>query len=380
MGKWDLEDACKYMKGIILPTTPDDFVIAEPFRHGLSNDELIAGINAFRKFLCELFDRLAAEKNRFDPKKAALFDPQNGEESLWKCFPVTKDLAALLFFIGLHGKLETEPNVELAVYGADLLKVCKPKSEKFYGLRKLSSKRLSELFEFLSEMSFYFEDIDYSDKVDLSKTGAFYISYENDNDLIVGLKLLAEAQANIKSEHDRLDSAFMRCDFHPLADIEPKKHQIRLIDCVDTQPPDIQKWLIELDRFLLSNGCSVTGDKSGGITIAYTSKKSKKWICKLYFGVTGYRIRPNMNFMRRANCAALELPKTMLHVLRDKRCIGCSGDEPCTYGGALRFTQNDEDFAGCRCPHEGYKFTLENVEDREALMRWISLELGIHSA
>ena len=50
-------------------------------------------------------------------------------------FPGDKDLAALLFFIGLHGKLETEPNVELTVYGTDLLKVPKPKSEKFYGLK-----------------------------------------------------------------------------------------------------------------------------------------------------------------------------------------------------------------------------------------------------
>ncbi|MCL2313607.1 MAG: hypothetical protein FWC41_14220, partial [Firmicutes bacterium] len=175
--KYDLEDVCNYMKGIILPAPPDDFVIAEPFRHGLSNDELIAGINAFRTFLNELFDNLATDKNRFDPKKAAKYDPENGEESLWKNFPVTKDIASLLFFIGLHGKLETEPNVELTVYGPDLLIVPKPKSEKFYGLKKLSGKRLSDLFELLSEMSFYFEDLNYSDKVDLSTTGAFYISY-----------------------------------------------------------------------------------------------------------------------------------------------------------------------------------------------------------
>jgi hypothetical protein len=379
MGKWDLADVCNYMKGIILPEAPDDFVIAEPFSHGLPNDELIAGINAFRAFLYELFDRLAAGKNRFDPKKAELYNPENGEESLWKCFPVIKDLTALLFFIGLHGRLETEPNIELSIHGADLFKVPKPKSEKFYGLRKLSGRRLTELFELLSEMSFYFEDIDYSSSVDLSKTGTFYISYEKDNNLITGLKLLAEAQANIKSEHYRLDSVFMRCDFRPLADIEPKKqHQIRLIECVGTQPPDIRKWLIKLDGFLINNGCAATGDGGGIITIAYTSGKSKKWVCKLYFGVTGCRIRPNVNYIRRTSNAALDLPETMLQVLRDKCCTNCYGDEPCTHGGAFRFTQNGEDFAGCRSPHhEGYKFTLENAEDRKTVMKWLGLELGI---
>jgi hypothetical protein len=291
---------------------------------------------------------------------------------------VIKDLSALLFFIGLHGKLETEPNVELTVRSADLLIVPKPKSEKFYGLKKLSGKRLSELLEFLSEISFYFDELDYSDRVDLSKAGFFYVSYENDSDLIIGLKLLAEAQANIKSEHYRIESVFMHCDYRSLADMEPiKELEIMLSDCVDTQPPDIKKWLMELDRFLLSNGCCVTGDKSGVSAIEYTSKKSKKWVCKLYFGVTGCRLRPNVDSMRRAGSAELELPETMLHVLRDKCCTNCYGDRICTHGGPFRFTQNGEDFAGCRSPHhDGYKFTLYNAEDRQALKKWIERELA----
>lgn len=377
MRQWDLADVCRYMKGIILPAAPDDFVVAEPFRHGLANDELVAGINAFRGFLHELFDSLAAESNRFDPKKAALYDPEHGEESVWKCFPVTKDLTALLFFLGLHGKLETEPNIELTVYGADLLKVPKPKSEKFYGLRKLSAKRLSELFELLSEMSFYFEELDYSDRVDLSATGAFYVAYENDSRMLIGLKLLAEAQAHIKSEHYRLDSAFMRCDYLPLADPVPKEHQVRPIDCAASQPPEIRQWLIELDEFLLSHGCNVTGDKSGDITIAYSSKRNNRWVCKLYFGVTGCRVRPNVNFSRRTDSAVIDFPETMLRVFRDKSCTNCYGNEPCLHGGAFRFTHNGEDFAGCRSPHhDGYKFTLENAEVRQALSLWLTLEVS----
>lgn len=376
MGKWDLADVCNYMKGIVLPAPSDDFGIAEPFKHGLTNDELITGINAFRMFLHELLDKLALEKDRFDPKKAELYDPENDEESVWKCFPVTKDLTALLFFLGLHGKLETEPNTELSVYGNDLLNVPKPKSEKFYGLKKLSGKRLSELFEFLSEMGFYFEDLNYSEKLDLSKTGAFYVSYENDNSMMIGLKLLVEAQANIKSEHYRLDSAFMRSDYHPLADTEPKEHQIRLIDCIETQPPEIQKWLMELDAFLTHNGCRVTGEKSGDITISYFSRKNGKWVCKLYFGVTGYRVRPNISNMRYFGNAEFELPEAMLRVMREKCCTNCYGDQPCLHGGAFRFAQNGEAFAGCRSPHiHGYKFTLENAETRQSLRKWIEREI-----
>ena len=374
---YDLSDVCQHMKGFIMPAVPDDFIVAEPFRHGLSNHELIAGVNAFRLFLGELFDNLGTWKNHFDPKKAALFDPENGEESIWKCFPVIKDLTALLFFIGLHGKLETEPNVTFTVYGSDLLDVPKPKSEKFYGLKKLSGKRLADLFEFLSEMSFYFEELDYSDKVDLGKIGVFYISYENDRDLLIGLKLLAEAQSNIKSKHYRLETFFMRSDYRPLYDMEPRKYQVRLIDCFNTGPPDINKWLTELDEFLRKNGCRVSADGSGSNSIDYINRKSKQWVLKVYIDVTGCRVRPNVFNLLHNNRGFVELPEAMLQILREKSCSNCYGNQPCLHGGAFKFTQNGENFAGCRSPqHRGYKFTLDDEDSRQALREWIEKEIS----
>ena len=46
----NLSDMCKYLKGFIVPSIPDSFTVAEPFRHGLTDSELMAGIDAFRNF------------------------------------------------------------------------------------------------------------------------------------------------------------------------------------------------------------------------------------------------------------------------------------------------------------------------------------------
>ena len=42
--KQDLAYIAKYYKSTIIPNTPDDFVVAEPFRHSLTNDELLKGL------------------------------------------------------------------------------------------------------------------------------------------------------------------------------------------------------------------------------------------------------------------------------------------------------------------------------------------------
>jgi hypothetical protein len=202
---------------------------------------------------------------------------------------------------------------------------------------------------------------------------------------------MAEAQVNIQSEHYRIESVFMRCDYRSLADAEPKREtELMLSDRVNTLPPDIKQWLTETDQFLLANGCRVTGDKSGVSAIEYISKKSKKWVCKLYIDVTGCRLRPNIESMRDAGHITLELPETMLCVMREKNCTGCYGgrseyidgqssqtaDCLCTHGGPFRFTQDGEDFAGCRSPHHrGFKFTLENTKDRQALRKWLEREV-----
>ena len=368
--KNDLADVCKYLKGIVIPQIPENFVIAEQFRYGLSDDELKMGIKAFREFLCALYDKLAAEKNRFDPKKAELYDPDNGEESLWKCFPIIKDISALLFFVGIHGKLETGLKKELSVHGKKLLTVLKPKTEKFFGLRKLTGKRLSSLFELLCEMGFSFEDADFSKSVDLSKTGVFYVKYEEDENLIMGLKLIAKAQANIKSDYDKLGSAFMRCDFYPLENETPQKHTAKIADCVNWLPPKIRDWIMNLDKYLTENDCRIDNNFSDSVHFIYISRKSKKWVCKIEMRTTGCLVKPNCN---NSNSIVPVLTENMINILKARFCIKCT--EQCKVGGPFELKHNGKTNKICR--FEGFKFPIDNVDERKILKKWIEMELAV---
>ena len=189
MSQLDLAGICNHLKAAVIPHTPKTFIIAEAFKLGLPDEELKAGIAAFRSFLHELYDALANNKDRFDVKAGKQVGTFPAR------FPIIEDLGAILFQMGFHGKLETEPRNELIIYGEDMLHVSK--MQKYRHLNKMSKMRKMELFDFLSEMGFYFEDADFSDNTDFSKIGTFYVQYENDDSLLVGLKLMSLAQANV---------------------------------------------------------------------------------------------------------------------------------------------------------------------------------------
>ena len=378
MSKKDLADVCNYMKGITIPHTPDDFVVAELFRHGLTDEELRAGITAFRTFLYKLYDKLAENKNKFDVKTGAKYAPGAGEDSVRKCFPIITDIAVILFSLGLHGRLDTEPRKELVVSGSDLL-IPFPKSagqtEKYFSISKLTAKRKLEIFDFLSGLGFYFEDVNFSEEVDFAKTGTFCVRYDDDDFLVVGLKLLAEATVNIKAKYYQLADAFMLGDFYPLANLQPKPQVPNLQVLVGGQSPEVKKWILDIDKFLADNGCKVVGDSN---SFTYTLRKNKKQICKIYLSITGGVIRPNVYHL--ANKQHIDgLTDNMLEHMRGGRGCGiCAEKDPnfvhCRHGGPYCITHDDEYFERCR--YQGFNFPLDNAAERETLRMWVEAELA----
>jgi len=374
MGPKDLADVCKYMKGIVIPHTPDNFNVAEPFRHGLSDDDLKAGIDAFRKFLYKLYDKLAENNDKFDVKTGAKYAPGTGEDSVRKCFPIITDLAAILFSLGTHGRLETHPRNELVVSADDMLIPFPPRTEKYFSLAKLTNKRKMEVFDFLSDTGFYFEDANFSEEVDFSKIGTFYVRYDDDDFLIIGLKLLAEAQINVKAKYYQFSDVFMRGYFYSLAALEPKPQIHSIHELVGGQLPEVKEWVLNIDKFLRDSGCKVVGDSS----FTYTSQKTKKPICKIYLSITGGVIRPSLYHLAGGQ-QTYELTDGMLEYMRGGRGCGiCAEKDPdfvhCRHGGPYCVTYNDEYFERCR--YQGFNFPLNDVEEREILKKLIESEMS----
>ena len=377
MSQLDLADICNYLKAAVIPHTPEDFNIAGAFKLGLSDEELNAGIAAFRAFLHELYDALANNKDKFDVKTGKEYGTFPAR------FPIIEDLGAILFQIGFHGRLETEPKNELVVYGEDMLKVSK--MQKYRHLNKLPKKRKMELFDFLSALGFYFEDADFSNNVDFSSIGTFYVQYENGDSLLIGLKLMALAQANVKAKYDRYSTIIMRGDFYPLANAEPKPLMVNIADYANTQSPEIKEWIVDLDK-LLTQTCKVVGRAQyslcGGV-FDYTSRKTKKLVCKINLLAANSSIIPGAAHFEDSNNILSELTENMFNIMRGRNngCRACSErNNPnfvqCMHGGEpYKFTHEGEDFQLCR--FMGFEFSLNNANERKVLRKWIELALAL---
>lgn len=383
MKKKDLADVCHYLKGTVIPHTPDDFIIGEPFRHGLTDDEIKEGISAFRSFLYKLYDALAASKDAFDIKTGSKYDPDNGVDSIHKHFPIISDLAVILFSFGIQGRLETEPRRELVLSGDDLLIPLPPKSEKYYSISKMTGKRKLEVFNFLSDMGFYFEDTNFSEEVDFIKTGTFYVRYEENNFLPVGLKLIAEAQKNIKSDYYKFTTAFMRGDFYPLANTVPKSHVVNIHEFVGSQGSEIRDWILSMDKLLTDGGCKTIGDIgnfAANGSFAYISRKDKRTICKIDLRISGCEVRPQGNHLANPDNILIELPEIMLDSMKSGKVCGiCAENDPnfihCKHGGPFKFTHDGVYYERCR--FDGFRFALNGAAEREVLKKWIELELVV---
>ena len=380
--KKNLADVCEYLKALIITHTPDDFVVAERFKHGLTDEEIRKGIAAFREFLYVLYDRIACDKDSIDAATGKKYNPESGEDSIQKCFPLINDIAVILSTLGQHGKLETEPKMMLTVNGGDLFTPLS--STKPPAMNKISGKRKLEVFNFLFDMGFYFEDINLQEAIDFSKTDTFYVTYENNDFLILGLKLLAEAKENIQSGYQKFTTTFMRGDFYPLANDTPKKHSATSSDFANSQPPEIRNWIVDLDKMLFENKCKIStfylSNTNGSGSFAYTSRKGKT-ICRINMSILGSEIVIHSNHISSENTVLAELPEHMQDIIKNAGgCGGCKARNPdtfvqCRHGGAVVFTFNGKNYE--RCVFEGYSFSLDKKDERVLLKKLIEYELDV---
>ena len=387
-GKEDLAFVANYYKAMVIPRTPDDFVVAERFRHGLTDDEIRAGIAAFREFLYMLFDKLAADKDAIDVetgKKYELYGDigAQGNGKICNCFPVFIDLALMLFSLGTHGKLEIGLENKLVVRGGDLFTVICPVTEKYHSFIKMRGARKAELRRLLSDLGLRFHGADFFGEVDFAKTGVFSITSDRNGFFPVGLKLIAEATANnrdyIKIEN-LFDSAFLRCDFYPLANATPKKHAVKITEYANGQPPQVRKWIGEIDALLTGSGCTVTNNLS--CESIYTKPKLKNrmgMVCKIYMDITGCFITPGVNHFANPNNIAGMLPDSIANLVKakaERECGWCAHSrrlEQCKPGCPFKFTRQGVEYEKCR--YAEFRIPLDDAENRKWVRKWIEMEL-----
>ncbi len=382
----DLSDVCNYMKAIVIPEIPEGFVIKDTFRYGLADTDLEAGIKAFRTFLYTLYDKLASGKDEIDIETAKNFNPDSvdglvhtcSEGSIHKCFPVINDLAVILFIIGYRGKLEIKSDYKIIITGSDLLTPFDGKNEKYNSFIGIPNERKKELFSILLELGFIFEGVDFSKDIDFSKIKDISIKYEDNSYLPIGIKLIAEAQAKKKVAYYNLKEVFMRCDFYPLSDKNVKVKDLNLNLFLNPHTQKIREWVIDMDKYLIDNGCSVTfeiNNFNSNIIFIYTSRRTNEKICKISIGIEGCKAFPYGRHFASENNILSYLPENMLGPLTDgkNRCTGCASKRPDLVDHNIRYTLNGTSYA--RCHGKGFGYSLDKADEREVIEKWVEMEL-----
>ena len=345
-----LSDVCTYLKNVVIKHTPDDFIVNEQFRFGLSDAEILAGINAFRTFLYQLYDKIAAENSQIG----------------------IDEIAAILYFTGIQGEFETQEKHELAVRGSDLLIKTKKNSVPHQTMKKMSAKRVAEIFMFLSGLGLSFADIDYTKPIKLSETGVFRLSNKNDSDMIVGLKLLAKAQEHLDGDRDRLQNGFMRCDFQSLASEVPILPDMKMENYADTQPPDVKKWLLDLDKLLTDSGCRINAEIMGYARVEYW--KGKQLVCTVHLGIDECKIAPGTKKIKTLDDIAPVLPDTFLEALKED---GCECGRRCKKG-PFKIVHNGAEYLSCNNPpHKpaGFLVPVHDADNRKIIYKWLEKEV-----
>jgi hypothetical protein len=399
--KIDLAHVCGYFKACIVPQMPKDFAVAEHFRYGLTDDELRNGMTAFRNFLYKLFSQIAEDKDKIDVIRGSKYDPHGtkgdrGTASIKECFPVFNDLTIILLSLGFHGRLS---KTELTIDGKDMLIVIDPVTEPYQSVIRMSGERKLEMFRLLSDLGLRFDGADFSREVDFSKTAVFRVTSDKNDFFHIGLKLIADAMINNKY-YIKLENLFghilRRGDFKPLANATPKRVSVDILEYANAQPPEIKEWIVDLNKFLLSSGCTMVHGTSTG---PFSYKKrgtnlSYGMVCIIDMGIWGCSIVQGVNHLSRPDSIVNFLPDEMVEMLKNGKekfdIKDCKRNKGNMGFARYTFTHNGTEYEGCRhagirchfsernpiCRFKEYKFDLSDPAVREIMWKWIEMEVS----
>ena len=172
------------------------------------------------------------------------------------------------------------------------------------------------------------------------------------------------------------------------------KSNVNINEYASSLSPEIREWLTKVDNLMLTNGCRTTtgvvsNSKRTDGKFTYTSKKSKKTICIINIGTSGYNISLRANHFMYPNQTNVgnildELPEDVFnYVINGAGCnlgaclnydYSVNQNNSCVHGHAEVFEYNGQ--KSHKCPHYGWKFDLNETQNFNIIAKWIEYELA----
>lgn len=256
-----LQEVAGYLKTIVVPEPQEAYTIDPVFESIAPPEHIKAGVLAFRAFLCELYDTLAAKGDAYDVYKKVAHEYED-RIGLSGYYPHLHNVKTALMRIGYHGVLAEDAKTLLC-------------DRKIWN-EKLSIVKNMECLRFLKDCGIGIDGLDFNaKKLNPSDVETIIISYPGNPAMLTGLKVMAVAEA----DHGTLTNqdVFMRCDYRALAMKEPDVFVI-LKDAIRPLSRDMQDFALHLHRHYLDQGLQCAVETKGFYHyIKYTFKRKVVW-------------------------------------------------------------------------------------------------------
>jgi len=234
-----IDEVVKYKRSLLPTYIPNRYALKSLFNEFADEEVVRNGVVAFRNFLHTLFDCLISDGHQFaiPPKKpAGMAD-----------YPFLHYITNILVEIGYHGILSENKDLlivnKMPLCTASVDKNGKKKSAK------IPASGLIECLRFLVLGGFDFSNADLSAKsLVISEAKPLEVSYPDNPVLVVGLKVLAIADIEMRNERAYWnDHNLLRCNYRPLMANEPDIID-ELSDFLRPLPEKVQAFALNLHK------------------------------------------------------------------------------------------------------------------------------------
>jgi len=344
-----LSDFAKHMRGLV-QDIPADYAISSICKNMYGEENIRNGVLAFRDFLCQFFDYVVASADLHDkPKPNA--NRVWGGINFTMDYPFLRDMSAVLMNIGIYGELN-ESGDTLVIGGNELFDV----------LKKAKVSKAAVYLRYLTDCGIECPGIDLdTEKPNLTNIPILEISYPDNPAMLVGLKIMANAQLEQNKKRfkagtwacvNTIDNVFLRCDYNALE--ENAVEQISLIkSIIKPFPAETQKMVFSLHQRLLDSGfiCEITTGRNSAIGFyllyAYKTKPKRVVQASWIIGITPNNcgIKIDAKNVSEYSDIIEKFPADLLELIKN--------GEGCIYNPAPK---------KCQVQNTGYKFIVNGIE------------------
>ncbi|MCL2372613.1 MAG: hypothetical protein FWC78_04340 [Defluviitaleaceae bacterium] len=250
-----IEAVAQFYKSLIPANIPGEYELNPKLNRFTSEENIRAGVIAFRDFLNLFCSRLISHGNEYAlPPKT----PKNIDD-----YPFLSHVTNLLVDIGYHGQLSEN--------GDSMLLTAIP---SFTAKPKTPANGQMQCLRFLAICGFSFPDIDLNAKS--FKGTEIEIFYPSNPLVLAGLKAMAIADIELRTtKRYANDKSLLRCEYRLLKAKEPDILDI-LKDAIQSLPAETQSFIIKLHQKHIDKGLTCAITILGDIHFAYAYVKSSK--------------------------------------------------------------------------------------------------------